>query len=104
MFVVVFVFMCGCVCDYRLPTHCSMSMRVFCVSLQVHVHVLCFASGLCVCFVFCVLCFVFCVLCFALCLCVCFVFKFGRVCDYGVATVSRIDKIIGLFCRISSLL
>jgi len=23
---------------------------------------------------------------------------------YGVATVSRIDKIIGLFCRISSLL
>jgi len=27
----------------------------------------------------------------------------GR-CAYGVATVSRIDKIIGLFCRISSLL
>jgi len=24
--------------------------------------------------------------------------------SYGVATVSRIDKIIGLFCRISSLL
>jgi len=24
--------------------------------------------------------------------------------DYGVATVSRIDKIIGLFCRILSLL
>jgi len=25
-------------------------------------------------------------------------------CRYGVATVSRIDKIIGLFCRIASLL
>ena len=24
--------------------------------------------------------------------------------EYGVATVSRIDKIIGLFCRIASLL
>jgi len=24
--------------------------------------------------------------------------------DYGVATVSRIDQIVGLFCRISSLL
>jgi len=31
--------------------------------------------------------------------------RFMRVClHYGVATVSRIDKIIGLFCRISSLL
>jgi len=36
---------------------------------------------------------------------------FARACGthvyinaYGVATVSRIDKIIGLFCRISSLL
>ena len=27
-----------------------------------------------------------------------------RVLRYGVATVSRIDKITGLFCRISSLL
>jgi len=27
-----------------------------------------------------------------------------RECRYGVATVSRIDQIIGLFCRISSLL
>jgi len=26
------------------------------------------------------------------------------VCIYGVPTVSRIDKIIGLFCRISSVL
>jgi len=26
------------------------------------------------------------------------------LCLYGVATVSRIDKIIGLFCRILSLL
>jgi len=28
----------------------------------------------------------------------------GSSCTYGVATVSRIDKITGLFCRISSLL
>jgi len=29
--------------------------------------------------------------------------RYCRVEWYGVATVSRIDKIIGLFCRISSL-
>jgi len=28
----------------------------------------------------------------------------SNLAGYGVATVSRIDKIIGLFCRISSLL
>jgi len=28
----------------------------------------------------------------------------ARVCDYGVATISRLLKIIGLFCRISSLI
>jgi len=34
----------------------------------------------------------------------CRVVQFVEVDCYGVATVSRIDKIIGLFCKISSLL
>ena len=29
---------------------------------------------------------------------------YSRKCGYGVATVSRMDKLTGLFCRISSLL
>jgi len=48
-----------------------------------------------VCRVFsCVSCLLLCVMSHAVC----------HVFSYGVATVSRIDKIIGLFCRISSLL
>jgi len=32
------------------------------------------------------------------------IFSVRHACAYGVATVSSIDKIIGLFCRMSSLL
>ena len=39
------------------------------------------------------------------CVCVCvYVCVHTQQCHYGVATVSRIDKILGLFCRILSLL
>jgi len=38
------------------------------------------------------------------CACACVCVMHYQVCGYGVATVNRINKIIGLFCRIASLL
>jgi len=82
------VCVCVCVCVGVCASWiCSQLTLADYANLPVCVHV-CLCVRVCVCVCMCVF----------VCVCV------SWICRYGVATISRLLKIIGLFCRISSLL
>jgi len=83
--------------------------RIFhsCLNLGLHILLHCSFRAVCVCVCVCV--YVHVRVCIQICVCIrmclrVYVCKHIHLYGYGVATVSRIDKIISLFCRISSLL
>jgi len=109
MHLYMYVHMYTCTCTYMHIYTCThvylcIYMYVFCATINHLRHTQsCVICAMCTCYVYIYMCALYTCTCIHIYLCI-YMYKYCAACSYGVATISRLFKIIGLFCRISSLL